>query len=95
MSVSALNDRVTSDFVIRPASQGGPTYADALSQEHAAHSEAVVADVAFAAAFASALATAYLYFARPRVAPGRGVPFPALLVAPARGGGGVSLLGAF
>jgi hypothetical protein len=50
MSVSALSDRVTSDFVTRSKSQGGPTYWDAQSQENAAHSEAVVADVAFATA---------------------------------------------
>jgi hypothetical protein len=95
MGVSALDDRVTSDFVTRPKTEGGPTYSDAQSQEHTAHTEAVVADIAFGTAFAAAGAAAYLFFSRPRGAPGRGFMFAILSAAPASGGGTVSLQGVF
>jgi tetratricopeptide (TPR) repeat protein len=95
MSVSALSDRVTSDFVTRSKSQGGPTYLDAQSQEHAAHAEAVVADIAFGTALASALAATYLYISRTRTTPGRAGGSPVLVAAPLFGGGAVTLRGAF
>jgi hypothetical protein len=95
MSVSALEDRVTSDFVTRSKANGGPTYADAQSQEHTAHLEAVVADVAFATAFAAALAATYFFLARPRTTPVWGTMSPTLTASPIGGGGTVSLQGAF
>ncbi|MGA2447550.1 MAG: hypothetical protein ABTD50_02610 [Polyangiaceae bacterium] len=94
MSVSALDDRVTSDFVTRPRIDGGPTYSDAQSQEQTAHSEAVVADVAFGTALVAALAATYLFLSRPHNAPGR-VLVPVMSAAPTSCGGTVSLHGVF
>ncbi len=60
-----------------------------------AHHEALAADVGFAAALVSGIATAYLYFGRPRVASATSTGSATVSAAPLEAGGALFLKGSF
>jgi tetratricopeptide (TPR) repeat protein len=91
MGVKARQDR-PSGFV---TGRDG-TLADLVDRSAAAHREAVLADVGFAAALVGGAAAAYLYFSRPRVASSRRVTGSTTLSAlPLASGGAIFVRGFF
>ncbi|MDP9152278.1 MAG: tetratricopeptide repeat protein, partial [Myxococcota bacterium] len=92
MAVKAVQDQPPSNSLTQPS---GPTYSDLVNRVETAHTEAVLADVGFGAALVSAVAAAYLYFARPGVAPAGRAPTTVSATPMERGGGMLFLKGTF
>jgi tetratricopeptide (TPR) repeat protein len=88
MAVRAEMDNPPPNYV---TGTPGHTFADYQNQHSKALQEAIYADVGFGVAVAGALATATLYFARPRAA----APSTAVSVAPLAGGGAFFVQGSF
>jgi tetratricopeptide (TPR) repeat protein len=93
MGVKAKNDQPAPGFVTGP----NGTYQDLSGKADSSHKEAILADVGFSIALVGAIATAYLYFARPKLtsssAPKTGSTSVSAL--PIRGGGAVTVGGSF
>jgi tetratricopeptide (TPR) repeat protein len=64
MAVRAKLDEPSPTFVTGLGGSG--TYSDLVNRQNSAHREAILADVGFGVAVVGAIATAALYFARPR-----------------------------
>jgi tetratricopeptide (TPR) repeat protein len=91
MGVKAKQDRPSGFVTGRDGS-----LADLVDRSAAAHREAVLADVGFAAALVGGVAAAYLYFSRPRVAPPPRVTGSTTLSAlPLASGGAIFVRGFF
>jgi tetratricopeptide (TPR) repeat protein len=88
LAVRAELDQPPANYVT-----GGPghTWQDFSNQQSKAHEEAQLADVGFGVALAGAIATATLYFARPRAA----APSTTVSAAPIAGGGAFFVQGSF
>jgi hypothetical protein len=93
MGVKAKKDQPQSGYV---TGRDG-SYQDLSGQVETSHNEAILADVSFGVALVGAIATAYLYFARPRVtsssAPTTGSTSVSAL--PTAGGGALTVGGRF
>lgn len=87
LGVYALSTRPGSDFV---TGRDG-SYATLKDQTNTAHTVAIAADVSFGVSAIAAIATAWLYFGRPKAVSARGVSFTPMLGAVS----GASLGGSF
>lgn len=87
MAVRAKFDEPSPNFV---TGRDG-TYSDLVNRQDNAHREAILADIGFGVAVVGALATASLYFARPRAT----AHSTAVSAAPLAGGGAVLVQGSF
>ncbi|MDP9034625.1 MAG: tetratricopeptide repeat protein [Myxococcota bacterium] len=92
LAVKAVQDQPPSNTLTQPT---GPTYSDLVNRVETAHTEAMLADVGFGAALVSAVAAAYLYFARPGVGPAGRAPMTVSAAPVGRNGGMLSLKGTF
>jgi tetratricopeptide (TPR) repeat protein len=91
LGVKAKQDRPSGFVTGRDGS-----LADLVDRSAAAHREAVLADVGFAAALVGGAAAAYLYFSRPRVAPPQRVTgLTTLSALPLTSGGAIFVRGFF
>ncbi|HEY8038819.1 MAG TPA: tetratricopeptide repeat protein [Polyangiaceae bacterium] len=91
MAVKAKQDQPRSPFV---TGRDG-TYADLVNRQDNAHREAVFADIGFGVSLVAAAAAAYLYLARPKVAPAPTTGSTTVSAGPLTGGGALFVQGSF
>jgi tetratricopeptide (TPR) repeat protein len=100
MAVRAKLDEPAADLVTGPDKSTGTytTYTDLINRQNTAHREAILADIGFGVAVVGAVATASLFFARPRASARLttgSVRSTAVSAAPLPGGGALFVQGSF